>query len=201
MRFSSKLIFCLVLLVCVIFLGAYFGLTSEMRYKEPDVSLNSITSSGRLGVLSAHVNILNSLMMGPSSNPDYLKLYGQDATAVYTVDLGQAEISRGTNGSGESIIFVRLPEPVVQLYVDESSINNIAEFQANENWTGSAEEGYLAYNNQKADGYQEMLESLQESDGLMLEAKQSAIARVSELVSAVALDGVRCEVFFSESGR
>lgn len=201
MRFSSKLIFCLVLLVCVIFLGAYFGFTSDMRYEDPDVNLNSITSSGRLGVLSAHVNILNSLMMGPSSNPDYLKLYGQDATAVYTVDLGQAEISRGTNGSGESIIFVRLPEPVVQLYVDESSINNIAEFLANENWTGSAEEGYLAYNNQKADGYQEMLESLQESDGLMLEAKQSAIARVSELVSAVALDGVRCEVFFSESGR
>ena len=96
---------------------------------------------------------------------------------------------------------MRLPEPVVQLYADESSINNIAEFQANNNWTGSAEDGYRAYNNQQANGYQEMLDSLQESDGLMLEAKQSAISRVSELVSAIALDGTRCEVFLTESGR
>ena len=201
MSYAKMTILVLLLIVLAIFLGIYSGLNAEMRYEDMEVNLATITSSGRLGVLSAHVNILNSLMMGSSSNPDYLKLYGQEATAVYTVDLSQAEISRGVNEKGEEIIFVRLPEPVVQLYVDESSVENIAEYQANANWTGTAEEGYMAYNAQKASSYKEMLDSLQESDGLMLEAKQSAMDRVSELISAVSLDEVRCEVFFSESGR
>lgn len=201
MRFKLVLVVCLILLVAVISLGVYLGINSQMMYETPDVSLDSITATGRLGVLSAHVNILNSLTMGAASNPDYMKLYGQDGTAVYTVDLSQAEISKGTNSKGESMIFVRLPEPWVQLYIDESSTKNIAEFQKNQNWTGSAEEGYLAYNTQNATGYQEMLDSLQESDGLMLEAKNCAIRRVSELVSAIALDDVQCEIYFSDSRR
>ena len=198
---NLRLIIGLGLLVVVICMGFYVGSQAGMTYEDPEVSLDSVTSSGKLGVLSAHVNILNSLMMGPSSDLDYMNLYGQEGTAVYTIDLSEAEVSRGMNSKGEPMIFVRLPEPVVQLYVDENSTSNIAEFQKNQNWTGSAEEGYRAYNTQTADGYKKMLESLQESDGLMLEAKNSAISRVSELISAVALDGIQCEVYFSSPRR
>ena len=201
LRTKFILLICLVIIACSAILGIILGLNSDMVYEDPVVSIDSIVASGKLGVLSANVNILNSLVLGPSSDPDYKKLYGQEATTVYTVDLSMAEVSRGVNNKGEEIIFVRLPEPEVQLYVDERSTDNIAEFQKNKNWTGSAEEGYFAYNNQQADAYEAMLDSLQESDGLMLTAKNSAINRVSEIVSAIALDGVRCEVFFSESGR
>lgn len=196
-----KKVFLIILLIIIVSLaifGAYLGRYGSLIYKKPEVSLNTITSSGQLGVLSAHVNILNSLLIGSSSDPDYINLYGQEAIAVYTVDLEKAEISRGENSKGEKIIFIRLPEPYVQLYVDERTTNNIAEYQKR-NWTGNAEDGYRAYSNQTASGYREMLDSLQESDGLMLEAKKNAISRVSELIGALTLDGVRCEVYFSET--
>ena len=103
--------FGLILLIVAFCAGIIFGMRSELSYEKPELNLNLIKESGRLGVLSAHVNILNSLMFGPSSNPDYMKLYGQEATAIYYVDLSQADISEGINTyTGKKTIFIRLDE-------------------------------------------------------------------------------------------
>lgn len=201
MKLKIVLVTCLLLLIIAIGCGIYFGLTADMSYDEPEINLNSITESGSLAVLSAHVNITNSLVIGAPSDIEYMKLFGQEATAIFYVDLANAEISKGANlTTGKPIIFIKLLEPSVELYIDESSTKNIAEFQVNSNWTGSAEEGYRAYFEQSQASYEKMLESLQESDGLLLEAKDSAIKMVTKLVDALSLDDIQFEVYFSSKG-
>ena len=190
----------LFLFVLALVSGVYFGLHAEMKYNDPVVALNSITESGKLAVLTAEMNINNTLTMGPSSNPDYMKLYQQPGTAVYTVDLQAAEISTGVNSSGKPMIFIKLPEPQVDLYIDESHVENIDEY-IKHGWSGTAEEGYEGYLRQTRLSYDSIMDSLQESDGLMLEAKESAISAVTELVEAAALDDVACEIYFYSTGR
>lgn len=199
MRFKAILISGILILLSAICAGVYFGVNADMSYDDPTVNLNSIKTTGQLGVLSAHVNILNSLMFGSPADTDYMGLFSQEATAVYYVDLEQAEIYEGINEKGNSIAFVKLPEPSVALYVDETRTEKIAEYQVNSNWTGSAEAGYRAYFEQADAGYEEMLDSLQESDGLMLEAKSSAIQRVTELLKALSVEDKEFEVYFSSA--
>ena len=203
MKFKLYLIgIAVLLIICLLvgFVGYFVGSSSAPVYKAPTVDLSTVTEGGELGVLSAHVNILNSLVIGSSRNPKYMSLYGQEGTAVYTVDLSQVDIFWGKNMQGETLAVVTLPEPEVRLYIDESTTEDIAEFQAN-SWTGAAEDGYMAYHEQTEAGYEKMLESLQDSEGLMLTAKDSAITQVKMLLDAINVDDVKFEVYFPSEGR
>lgn len=77
---------------------------------------------GKLEVLIAGVTLENINQIGEA----YKGLYLIDGDAVFTVDLNDAEISYGSDGSD---IYIWIPEPELTLYLDVSNTQKLAEIQ------------------------------------------------------------------------
>lgn len=190
-------VFILLFVVAAIF-GVYKGITSDLRFNDSKVDISSILSIGVLDVLTADVSLIDDITIGSSSSPEYKRIFSQKGTAVYSVDLSRVEIFLATSTSGGKTLFIELPKPEVKLFVDERTTKQIAE-HTKRNWTGNAEDGFRTYMKTAESGYEEMRKSLQQYDGLMMQAEESAIKRVHQLVKAAILNDAKVEVFFETS--
>lgn len=194
------LVVLLILFVLFAAFGVLQGLTADLRFKESNVDISSISTIGVLDVLTADVNMIDDITIGASSSPQYKRIFSKKGTAVYSVNLEKIEVFYSESVSGTKTVFMKLPKLEVKLYIDERTTNQIAEYQK-KGWTGNAEDGFRTYMKTAESGYEEMKKSLQQYDGLMMQAEESAIERISQLASAVFVENAKFEVFFETEGR
>jgi hypothetical protein len=194
------LVVLLILFVLFAAFGVLQGLTADLRFKESNVDISSISTIGVLDVLTADVNMIDDITIGASSSPQYKRNFSKKGTAVYSVNLEKIEVFYSESVSGTKTVFMKLPKLEVKLYIDERTTNQIAEYQK-KGWTGNAEDGFRTYMKTAESGYEEMKKSLQQYDGLMMQAEESAIERISQLASAVFVENAKFEVFFETEGR
>lgn len=194
------LVVLLILFVLFAAFGVLQGLTADLRFKESNVDISSISNIGVLDVLTADVNMIDDITIGASSSPQYKRNFSKKGTAVYSVNLEKIEVFYSESVSGTKTVFMKLPKLEVKLYIDERTTNQIAEYQK-KGWTGNAEDGFRTYMKTAESGYEEMKKSLQQYDGLMMQAEESAIERISQLASAVFVENAKFEVFFETEGR
>lgn len=153
---------------------------AEVAYKMKEVE--------KLDVLVASVKLNNMHTIGD----DYAALYLLKGDAVFTVDLGKAEISEETDG-----IHIVLPPLEMDLIVDQSKIEKVAEYQK-QIFNGSSEDGFDAHINSMKKIVEESKESLVNYDSLMKTAEETAKKQVTQLANAVAINKRYVTVEFKE---
>jgi len=167
--------------------GKAAGLSA--RDTEADIA-NEIRKIENLEVLVASVKINDVHSIG--ENIDYAALYLLKGDVVFSVDLSQAEIDKQGNG-----IQITLPLPHGELYIDQSQIEKVAEYQKHF-FSGSAEDGFDAYLNSMVKVYEASAETLDNYDVLIEAAKESAEKQVRQLALSVAVNTHQVNVNFKE---
>lgn len=136
---------------------------------------NAIKKVGKLEVLVASVKLNDVHSVGD----DYMALYLLKGDAVFTVDLSQAD----TDQKGDEI-HITIPQPEMELIVDQSKIEKVADYQKHY-FSGRAEDGLDAYLNSMKKIVEETQETLVNYDSLMEAARESAEKQITELANAV----------------
>ena len=131
-----------------------------------------------LEVLVASVKMSDFHAIG-GDNKAYAALYLANGNVVFTVDMSQAQIEEGDDG-----LHILLPGPKGTLYIDDSSVEKVAEYQR-KLFNGSAEDGFDAYLNTMRKMQQASEETLSNYDFLLNSARQSAERQVKLIVKAV----------------
>lgn len=145
-----------------------------------------------LEVLVSSVKLKNFHTEGQEADPTYAALYLANGTAVFTVDLSQAQIQAQNDA-----LHIILPQPVVNLYIDESSIEKVADYQKTFS-NGSAEDGFDAYLKSMAKIHQVTEETLDNYDMLIDSAKQATEHQVTLLVQSVSITPYSVFIEFAE---
>ncbi len=154
--------------------GEEEGLSAEDTTVELGQSIRSV---GKLEVLAAGVTLENINKIGKA----YMGLYVIQGDAVFTVDLSDTSIVYSDDGTTISVL---IPEPEIELYLDQSSTEKLAEVQ-NFSLTVSAEDGLREYLNSMAKTKGKTEEYLSNYSDLMQIAEDAAISQVRQLASRV----------------
>lgn len=168
--------------------GKAVGLSADDTQSDLVVRLGSI---GRLEVLAAGVKLTNVHSIGE----DYSAIYLMKGSAVYTVDLEKAQFAFSPD---QKYLTITVPEPEIDLYVDENETKKLAEYQKHF-YTGSTRDGFLAYLNTSKNTVKEVRDSMANYDELMSLAKESAVSQISRLAAAVCEEGTEVEILISGS--
>ena len=147
---------------------------------------NSFSEIGNLEVLEAGVKLSDVNTLGE----EYAALYILKGVAIYSVNLNDVEI----NDSDANTVEVLLPEINVEVYIDESSTEKLAEYQKNP-WAGSARDGFVEYMNSRSVMDQSVKDTM-ENYSAMTEAAQSSAIKQIEII-AKAATGNKKEVVVS----
>lgn len=167
-------------------LGQEAGKEAGLKADDTEVKIeDEIYNIGNLEVLVAGVKIGNFHEYAGQ----YSALYIYKADAVFSIDLSKAEISYGSDNSS---IFIHLPEPKVNLYINENA-EKLAEWQKGL-YTGDAKDGYIAYLNSMKNLEKISPKAITGYEALMEQAKEAAIRQVSILAKAVCREGVAVRV-------
>ena len=142
---------------------------------------------GNLRVLAANVEIPNYHEVGTKSAA--LDVFC--GSAVFSVDLTKAEITR--NAKGEVVI--TLPEPTADVNIDISRTKRLAEYQRLI-FNGSAGDGIDAYLNTLKTINDFAWEKVSNYDTLMTMAKDSAVKQVKRVAEGVCVDCSGVDVKF-----
>ncbi len=131
--------------------GSYKGVTTGMEDgaragKESGLSAEDTTAEisrtvqnlGNLEVLVANVEIPDYHEVGNK----YAALYLFRGSAVFSVDLMQASISRTSDGE----VIILLPEPTSAVHINDSETELLAEYQR-KFFNGNADDGFQSYLN------------------------------------------------------
>jgi len=148
----------------------------------------TMESIGRLEVLAAGVTLKNINTIGEA----YKGLYVISGDAIFTVDLGNAEISFSQDGKD---VYIWIPEPTLELFLDQSSTRKLAETQ-HFSLSVSAQDGLIAYLNSMTQTVDNVKKSLTNYDALMKAAKDSARTQVMLLAKTVCGDSQTVHVEF-----
>lgn len=167
--------------------GKEEGLSAEDTTAEVT---NKVQELKKLEVLVAGVKLKNMHSVG---NKDYAVLYLLKGDAVFTVDFSEAEICQK-----ENTLSITIPEPEMQLLIDQSKMEMAAEYQKFF-WSGEAEDGFDAYLVSMAKIQENSKEALVNYDALIESAKEAAEKQVKQLVHSVSISGVKVEVQFKET--
>lgn len=151
---------------------------------------NKVQELNKLEVLVAGVKLRDEHSVG---DEEYVALYLLKGDAVFTVDFSDAEITKE-----EDVLLITIPEPEMELIIDQSKLEKVAEYQKFL-WSGSAEEGFDAYLASMAKVTEETKESLANYDTLMEAAKESAERQVKQLVHSVSVSEVEVKIRFKET--
>ena len=171
--------------------GSAAGKTAGLsaRDTEADIS-NEIRKIENLEVLVASVKINDFHSIG--ENVEYAALYLLKGDVVFSVDLSQADIVVRENG-----IQITLPLPHGELYIDQSQVEKVAEYQKHF-FSGSAEDGFDAYLNSMVKVYEASAETLDNYAVLIEAAKKSAEKQIRQLALSVAINTHQISVDFKE---
>jgi len=156
--------------------GAEAGLSASDTEVDQDIA-GSIESVGRLEVLAAGVRLQNLHAVGNT----YKVLYVAKGDAVFSVNLAEADVSYSEDGKE---VTIHIPEPTVELYLDENSTGKLAEMQKF-SWSVGAKDGINAYLNSMVTVQEKVEETIDNYDSLMETAKEAAISQVTQLAGTV----------------
>lgn len=167
--------------------GTEAGLSAEDIQAEIAMKIDDV---GKLQVLAADVTLKNLHEIGDS----YKGLYLIAGDAVFTVDLSKAEYK---NEDERKLIQIVIPEPEIQLHVDETKTDLLADKLKFSLQVGMKDgvEGYL---NSMANITEEVENNLTNYDLLMNSARESASKQVERLAKAVCADEYTVSVTFKE---
>ena len=169
--------------------GRETGLSAE----DTEGYLDAMQQVGNLVVLDSDLKIENVNSIGNSTTA----LYVFDANAQYSVDLTRAEV-KFKNGGDEVVITV--PQPQVELYIDETSRATLAEI-SHFSLTNSAKDGIEAYANSMDELKEKAYEKVSENEALKQIAMEYAVEQIKELASAVSESYRIITVEFREEGQ
>ena len=169
--------------------GRSAGLSAEDTSAEIATELQQ---TAELEVLVASVKLKDFHTIGDDIN--YAALYLVNGNVVFTVDLSQADIEPIENG-----LHVTLPSPKGTLYLDESSVKKVAEYQK-KFFNGSAEDGFDAYLNTMKHMQEASEETLNNYDTLISAAKESAKKQVLLLAQGVQTGSKEIHIDFKNEG-
>lgn len=152
--------------------------------------VSKIRELNRLEVLVASVKLNDVHSVGKEDDPDYAALYLLKGNAVFTVDLSKAEIQ-----NGENEISILLPEPEMELIVDQREIKKVAEYQKHY-FKGSAEDGFDAYLASMDKIGEQSKNVVANYDELIKMVRESARKQVEQLVGTVRVSESNVKVGF-----
>lgn len=147
----------------------------------------SVREVGNLQVLAANVEIPDYHEVGNI----YAALYLFRGSAVFSVDLSRASISKTAEGE----VIILLPEPTASVNINDSETELLAEYQR-KFFNGSADDGFQAYLNTLKSIDSIALEKVSNYEVLMDMAKDSAKKQTEMLASGVCVDCARITVLF-----
>ncbi len=154
--------------------GENKGLSAEDTIADVKGTMEAI---GKLEVFAADVTLKNINEIGKV----YKSLYVISGDAVFTVDLNNAEISCSNDGTD---VYIRIPSPEMELYLDQSSTRKLAETQKF-SLTVSAKDGLKAHLHSMAQIKENAEKSVSNYEALMTIAKRSAETQVKQLTTAL----------------
>lgn len=166
------------------------------------VFVNKLKETQKLQVLLMNLQ-LTDLYMQPENkknDPDYAALFAFNGEGVFTVDLAKSEAKKDPE-SGK--IFIHIPQPDFDVYIDDSSIEKVdgAEYKAP--WytgNGSTADGYTGWLNSSKQLDKKVKEEMLRDDGPMEQARASALRQVRQLAESLCKDGTTVEICFFEEG-
>ena len=164
--------------------GKEAGLNSEDMTMEIGRAVKEV---GNLEVLVANVEIPDYHEVGKK----YAALYLFRGSAVFSVDLMKASISKTSDGE----VIIVLPEPTAVVNINDSETELLAEYQR-KFFNGSADDGFQAYLNSLRLIDQIALEKVSNYQMLMDMAKASARKQVEMLSKNVCVNCSRITVLF-----
>ena len=169
-------------------IGSYNGITTGLMNgsedgKEEALSAQDTESEiksnfsevGNLEVLEAGVKLKDVNTLGA----DYASLFLLKGVAIYSVNLKEAEI----NGGDSSTVEIYLPDIDVEVYIDESGTEKLAEYQKH-SWSGSAKDGFVEYMNTREVTDKSVKDTLENYDALIEDAESSAKKQVGIIAKA-----------------
>ena len=160
--------------------GAEDGKAEGLSAKDTDVRVNyenELKNQKKLEVMVAGISLSDLLKLGK----DYQALYITKADAVFSVDLEQAVVKWGEDGTW---VKISVPQPEVDIYADQSQTKKIAEWQKYRN-SGDAGDGYQAYLASVEELKKKAPKELQENETLMQNARNAAEQQIKQLAAGI----------------
>lgn len=163
--------------------GKEEGLSAE----DTDAEIASkIQMVGRLEVLEAEDQLIDNHEQGN----DYKALFVYKVKATFSVNLEDIEVESDANA-----VTVILPALEVDIAIDENGSEKLAEWQKFF-WSGSREDGYIAYMNSMAQMKEKSADEIKKNDYLMEQAEESAKKQVKILAKSIC--NKKVNVIFAE---
>ena len=170
--------------------GKEAGRTAGLSAEDTEAAIaNELHQINNLEVLVASVKLSNFHTIG--ENKDYAALYLVNGNVVFTVDLSKAEIVFEKDG-----LHITLPKPKGTLYLDESSVKKVAEYQK-KFFNGNAEDGFDAYLNTMKTMQEATEETLDNYDVLVSSAREAAEKQVTLLAQSVSTVSKQIHIGFN----
>lgn len=168
--------------------GAKAGKDAGLNSDDMTVEISrTVKEVGNLEVLVANVEIPDYHEVGKK----YAALYLFRGSAVFSVDLMEASVSKTADGE----VIILLPEPKAVVNINDSETELLAEYQR-KFFNGSADDGFQAYLNSLRLIDQIALEKVSNYQMLMDMAKSSARKQVEMLSKNVCINCSRITVLF-----
>lgn len=153
---------------------------------------NELKKVNKLEVLVASVKLTNFHSIG--ENTGYASLYLANGTIVFSIDLNKAIITQE-----KDTLHILLPMPEGELFIDDSKIEQVAEWQKNF-FGGSDVAGYKATINSMKQLMIVSEETLSNYSELMQSAQDAADTQVTQLVKATSLITSNVDIDFDLEG-
>lgn len=172
--------------------GAADGKEEGLSAKDIEVAVtNKMTASKRLQLLLVDLLLTDLYQQGN----DYAAIFGIRGEGVFTVDLTQPH---AVYSADQSRITIMIPEPEFTPYLDDSSLEVIAEY-TRPLFNGSTRNGYQGYLNTRNITVERVKSELSGYDALVEQAKASAIEQVTRLAKSVCGSKASVNVQFVEA--
>lgn len=156
--------------------GSQDGKAEGLSAKDTTVEIaNNFSEVGNLEVLEAGVTLRNVNTVGE----EYAALFLLKGVAIYSVSLRDAEIK----DTGTGTVEILLPDVNVEIYIDESATEKLAEYQEHP-WSGSAGDGFMEYMNSRQAADQSIKDIIENYDSLIEAAESSARKQVKIIAQA-----------------
>lgn len=170
--------------------GAEDGKEEGLSAKDTKSEIeNSFSEIGNLEVLEAGVKLKDVNTLGD----DYAALFLLKGVAIYSVNLKDVEI----NDIDANAVKILLPPINVEIYIDESATEKLAEYQKH-SWSGSAKDGFAEYMNTRAATDQSVKETMENYSNLTEAAQSSAIKQIEIIAKAATGNKKEVVVSFKE---
>lgn len=170
--------------------GAEDGKEEGLSAKDTKSEIkNSFSEIGNLEVLEAGVKLKDVNTLGD----DYAALFLLKGVAIYSVNLKDVEI----NDIDANTVEIMLPPINVEIYIDESATEKLAEYQKH-SWSGSAKDGFAEYMNTRAATDQSVKETMENYSNLTEAAQSSAIKQIEIIAKAATGNKKEVVVSFKE---